>query len=110
MGREVHHIIRATSGEGQQFDVLTNHYLWQPMPPGQPPARNAITCVRDGDVWHQFVAASPHSAAQRYRVASFHFKEGTDAAGFVAWLGGHPKRSAGGCRTLALSTFHATSQ
>jgi hypothetical protein len=78
-----------------QFDVLTNDYLWQPMPPGQPPARDAIACVRDGDVWHQFVAASPNSSAQRYRVVSFHFKEGTDAAGFVAWLAGHLKRSAG---------------
>jgi hypothetical protein len=76
-----------------QFDVLTNDYLWQPMPLGQPPACDAI--VRDGDVWHQFVAASPNSSAQRYRVVSFHFKEGTDAAGFVAWLAGHLKRSAG---------------
>jgi hypothetical protein len=78
-----------------QFDVLTNDYLWQPMPLGQPPARDAIACVRDGDVWHQFVAASRNSSAQRYRVVSFHFKEGTDAAGFVAWLAGHLKRSAG---------------
>lgn len=69
--------------------------IWQSMLPGQPPAGNAIACVRDGDVWHQFVAASPNSAAQRYCVVSFHFKEGTDAAGFVAWLAGHLKRSAG---------------
>jgi hypothetical protein len=78
-----------------QFDVLTNDYVWQPMSSSQPPARDAIACVRDGDVWHQFVAASPNSSAQRYRVVSFHFKEGTDAAGFVAWLAGHLKRSAG---------------
>ncbi len=42
-----------------QFDVLSNDYTWQPMPPGQPPAREAIACVCDGDVWHQFAAPLP---------------------------------------------------
>jgi hypothetical protein len=51
--------------------------------------------VRDGPVWNQCVPATLSSSAQRYRVASFHFKEGIDAAGFVAWLAGHLKRSAG---------------
>ena len=76
-----------------QFDVLADDYIWQPTTPGQAPAREAVACVRDGDVWNQFVPPSPSSSAQRYRVVSFHFKEGTDAAGFVAWLASHLKRA-----------------
>jgi hypothetical protein len=78
-----------------RFEVLTDDYIWQPMTGNQPPSGNAITCVRDGDIWHEFVSASPTSSGQRYRVVSFHFKEGIDASGFVAWLACHLKRSAG---------------
>jgi hypothetical protein len=78
-----------------QFDVLPDDYVWQPMNPETPPARAALACVRDGDAWNQFVPAPTTTSAERYRVVSFHFKEGTDAAGFVAWLAAHLKRSAG---------------
>jgi len=78
-----------------RFDVFPDDYIWQPMSPDQRPARDVIACVRDGDVWNQFVPARASSSAQRYRVVSLHFKEGTDAAGFVAWLAAHLKRSAG---------------
>ena len=78
-----------------RFDVFRDDYVWQPMKPGQGPARDAIACVRDGDAWNQFVPASTSASTQHYRVVSFHFKEGTDAAGFVAWLAAHVKRSAG---------------
>ena len=78
-----------------QFDVLPEDYAWRPMKANEPPAGEALACVRDGSVWHQFVPAPTGGAAQRYRVVSFHFKEGTDAAGFVAWLAAHLKRSAG---------------
>ena len=78
-----------------QFDVFPADYIWQPMANDQRPSRDAIACVRDGKVWHEFVPAPPSTSAERYRVVSFHFTEGTDAAGFVAWLAGHLKRSAG---------------
>src|SRR5262249_53194025 len=51
--------------------------------------------VRDSAVWNEFVPAPASTSAPRYRVVSFHFNEGTDAAGFVAWLAAHLKRSAG---------------
>src|SRR5499433_1105944 len=78
-----------------QFDVFPADYIWQPMTNDQRPSRDAIACVRDGEVWHEFVPAPASTSAERYRVVSFHFKEGTDAAGFVAWLAAHLKRSAG---------------
>ena len=78
-----------------RFDVLPEDYAWWPMKADEPPAREALACVRDGSAWHQFVPAPAGGLAQRYRVVSFHFKEGTDAAGFVAWLAAHLKRSAG---------------
>jgi len=78
-----------------QFDVLADDYIWQPMEADRAPARDAIACVRDGSMWHEFVPAPVGTSAQRYRVVSFHFKEGGDAAGFVAWLAAHLKRSAG---------------
>ena len=78
-----------------QFDVFPADYIWQPMTNDQRPSRHAIACVRDGEVWHEFVPAPASTSAERYRVVSFHFTEGTDAAGFVAWLAAHLKRSAG---------------
>jgi len=78
-----------------RFDVLPEDYAWWPMKADEPPAREALACVRDGSAWHQFVPAPAGGSGQRYRVVSFHFKEGTDAAGFVAWLAAHLKRSAG---------------
>jgi len=77
-----------------QFDVFPADYIWRPMSLDHRPSRDAIACVRDGEVWHEFVPAPASTSAQRYRVVSFHFTEGTDAAGFVAWLAAHLKRSA----------------
>jgi len=78
-----------------RFEVLRDDHVWAPMSPGQAPAGEAIACVRDGDIWNQFIPASSTARGQRYRVVSFHSKEGTDASGFVAWLAAHLKRSAG---------------
>jgi hypothetical protein len=69
--------------------------VWQRMLDDQAPSRGAIACVRDGPVWFEFRPAASNGDAERYRVVSFHFQEGTDAAGFVAWLAAHLKRSAG---------------
>jgi hypothetical protein len=78
-----------------RFEVLPSDYVWAPMSPGHAPGREAIACVRDDDAWNQFIPASSVTSEQRYRVVSFHFKEGTNASGFVAWLAAHLKRSAG---------------
>src|SRR5262249_41565691 len=86
-------LLRATAQP--KFDVFPAAYIGQPMTNDQRPSRHAIACVRDGEVWHEFVPAPASTSAERYRVVSFHFTEGTDAAGFVAWLAAHLKRSAG---------------
>ncbi len=78
-----------------QFHVFADDYVWQPMSSDHAPAREALACVRDGSAWNQFVPAAAGTSTPRYRVVSFHFEEGTDAAGFVAWLAAHLKRSAG---------------
>ena len=78
-----------------QFDVLTADYAWRSMGANEAPQQEAIACVRDGNQWYQFAPAAVDASAQCYRVVSFHFKEGFDASGFVAWLAGHLKRSAG---------------
>jgi len=78
-----------------ELEILDGDYVWQRMGDDQAPSCDAIACVRDGPAWFEFVPAAPDADAQRYRVASFHFREGTDAAGFVAWLAAHLKRSAG---------------
>ena len=80
---------------GAQFDVFPDDYVWEPMDARGGPAGHAIACVRDGEVWSQFVPATADAAPERYRVVSFHFKEGINAAGFVAWLAAHLKQSAG---------------
>jgi hypothetical protein len=77
------------------FEVLGGDYCWWRMGDNQAPSHDAIACVRDGPVWSEFRPAASNADAERYRVVSFHFREGTDAAGFVAWLAGHLKRSAG---------------
>src|SRR5437762_5218406 len=78
-----------------RFEVLGDDYVWAAMMSDEPPRREAIACVRDDDTWSQFVPSSGGTTAAPYRVVSFHFAEGTNASGFVAWLAAHIKRSAG---------------
>jgi len=62
-------------------------YVWKPLGPGVPPSNNALACVADSGVWHEFVPASIANAAGRFRVVLFNFSEnGPSAIGFVAWL------------------------
>jgi hypothetical protein len=75
--------------------VLADDDVWLPMACDHAPSRDAIACVRDGDVSHPIVPAPPTGSAPRDRVVSVHFKEGTDPAGYVAWLAAHLKRAAG---------------
>lgn len=77
-----------------RFEVLDDDYIWRRMADDRPPSRKAIACVRDDQAWYEFLPAMPSAAMERYRVVSFRFKEGTDAAGFVAWLASYLKRTA----------------
>ncbi len=65
-------------------------YYWQPLEAGEAPAANALACVADGGVWHQFVPAPSDETEGRFRVVLFRFSEtGPSAIGFVAWLHSH---------------------
>ncbi len=65
-------------------------YIWKLLPGGQRPSGNALACVADGDVWHEFVPATPADTGGRFRVVLFNFSEtGPSAIGFVAWLHSH---------------------
>jgi len=54
-----------------EFDVFPADYIWQRMSGDRRPSRDAIACVRDGEVWNEFIPAPPSTPAQRYRVVSF---------------------------------------
>ena len=77
-----------------RFDVLPDPHSWQAIPdPTQIPT-GALAAVRDGDAWY---ALAPGSlpVTDSYRVFAFHFAEGTNASGFVAWLAGLMRQEAG---------------
>lgn len=76
-----------------QFDVLAQAYAWQPLTGPQLPA-DALATVRDGAAWYALAPVSS-DVAGAYRVVAFHFAEGSNASGFVAWLANLMKRDAG---------------
>jgi hypothetical protein len=77
-----------------RFEVLSEPYAWQEISkPLQLPA-NGLAAVRDGSTWYALTAASPE-ATGAYRILVFHFAEGLNASGFVAWLAGIIKREVG---------------
>jgi hypothetical protein len=47
----------------------------------------ALAIVRDEEIWSQLVKTSDQEKnIERFRVFSFHFKDGADNSGFVGWL------------------------
>jgi hypothetical protein len=50
--------------------------------------------VRDGSAWYALTSVPPN-ATGAYRILVFHFAEGSNASGFVAWLAGIIKKEAG---------------
>ena len=54
----------------------------------------ALAAVRDGSAWYALTRVSPN-APGAYRILVFHFAEGSNASGFVAWLAGLMKKEAG---------------
>ena len=76
------------------FEALPEPYAWRPVSASSPLPDDALAAVRDGSAWYALAARSA-DAAGSYRVLAFHFAEGSDASGFVAWLAALMKQSAG---------------
>ena len=70
-----------------RFTVLAEPHAWQPLGRSAPLPAGAIAVVRDGESWAALVPTAT-DAAGAYRIFAFHFAEGTNASGFVAWLAG----------------------
>ena len=54
----------------------------------------ALAAVRDGSTWYALAAVTTE-ATGAYRIMVFHFAEGSNASGFVAWLAGIIKKEVG---------------
>jgi hypothetical protein len=77
-----------------RFEALSQPYAWQLAgQPSQLPT-NALAAVRDGSAWYALTSVPPE-ATGAYRIFVFHFAEGSNASGFVAWLAGLMKKEAG---------------
>jgi hypothetical protein len=77
-----------------RFESLSQPYAWQAIPGSRQIPDGALAAVRDGHAWYALAPSEP-DAKGTYRVFSFHFAEGTNASGFVAWLAGLMKEDAG---------------
>jgi hypothetical protein len=68
-------------------------YVWKPLAQGSSPSSNALACVADHGIWHEFVPATTVDTQGRFRVVLFKFSEdGPSAIGFVAWLHSNLRR------------------
>ena len=77
-----------------RFEALFQPYAWVELgKPLQPPA-DALAAVRDGAAWYALAPVSAN-ATGAYRILVFHFAEGSNASGFVAWLAGLVKKEVG---------------
>src|SRR5882724_7047633 len=77
-----------------RFEALSQPYAWQPLSTSSQLSDDALAAVRDGSSWYALTPVSP-DAVGAYRVFVFHFAEGSNASGFVAWLAGLMKKEAG---------------
>ena len=76
-----------------RFEALSQPYAWQALSqPSQLPT-DALAAVRDGSAWYA-LAPVPPDAIGAYRILVFHFAEGSNASGFVAWLAGLMRKEA----------------
>lgn len=78
------------------FEVLPGLHAFETMPEGPGQARReALACVRDGDVWSQLAPAVEGAAPPLFKIFSFHFDQRFDATGFVGWLHSRLTRATG---------------
>jgi hypothetical protein len=90
---QMHHRLCGVIAESQ-FEALPRAYAWQPIRQTNHAPDDALALVRDGSSWHALMPSSP-DAKGAYRIFAFHFAEGSNASGFVAWLAGLIKNEAG---------------
>ena len=76
-----------------RFEVLSEPYAWQPVSQSSQLPANALAAVRDGTAWYALMPVPP-DATGAYRILVFHFAEGSNASGFVAWLAGLMRKEA----------------
>ena len=74
-----------------RFEALSQPYAWQQVSRLLQLPATAVAAVRDGSTWYALRAVTPE-AAGAYRIMVFHFAEGSNASGFVAWLAGIIKK------------------
>jgi hypothetical protein len=77
-----------------RFEALSQAYAWRPLGKSSQLPADALAAVRDGAAWYALTPVSPN-ANGAYRILVFHFAEGSNASGFVAWLAGLMKQEAG---------------
>ena len=77
-----------------RFEALSQPYAWQQVSKLSELPATALAAVRDGSTWYALAAVTPE-AAGAYRIMVFHFAEGSNASGFVAWLAGIIKKEVG---------------
>jgi hypothetical protein len=77
-----------------RFDVLPEPHAWQAIENTTSLPAAAVAAVRDGSAWYA-LAPVARGTAGAYRVLTFHFAEGSNASGFVAWLAALMKKEAG---------------
>ena len=91
--RQMHDRLRRVIA-ASQFEALSEPYAWQFFSKSSQLPDNTLAVVRDGLTWYALTASSPDVEGS-YRILVFHFAEGMNASGFVAWLAGLMKREAG---------------
>jgi hypothetical protein len=77
-----------------RFEALSQPYAWQQLGETSQLSDNALAAVKDGSTWYALTPVSP-DATGAYRIFVFHFAEGSNASGFVAWLAALMKKEAG---------------
>jgi hypothetical protein len=77
-----------------RLESLSQPYAWQLISHPSQLSATALAAVRDGSAWYALTSVPPE-ASGAYRIVAFHFAEGSNASGFVAWLAGLMKKEAG---------------
>jgi hypothetical protein len=77
-----------------RFEALSEPYTWQLVSKLSQLPDDALAVVKDGASCYALTRSSS-DVDGCYRILVFHFAEGTNASGFVAWLAGLMKKEAG---------------
>jgi hypothetical protein len=89
---QMHDRLRAVIA-ASRFEAFAEPYTWQSVSKLSQLPDNALAVVKDGASWYALTESSPDVEGS-YRIFAFHFAEGTNATGFVAWLAGLMKKEA----------------